>query len=62
VLFASDFGQLVPWWFYALFALIVGVPLIAAVIGILAVLIRIVDRLARGNQKPSPDHDSDRTR
>jgi hypothetical protein len=66
MLFASDFGQIVPWWFYVLFALLallVATASIVAVVGVLAALFRIVGRLLTGGtRKPSSGRDSDRTR
>ena len=47
MLFASDFGQLIPWWFYvilAVIALIVAALCIAAVVGLLVALVRLFSR------------------
>ena len=62
MLFASDFGQLVPWWFYVLFA-IVAIALMVAGVGVVAALVRIIGRLLTGGtRKPSPGRDADGTR
>jgi hypothetical protein len=60
VLFASDFGQLVPWWFYVLFAIIVVALFIVAGVGVLVALVQIIIRLLSGDvRKFSQDRDSD---
>jgi hypothetical protein len=63
VLFASDFGKLVPGWFYVVFALIAIIVValfIVAGVGALVALVRIISRLLSGDvRKFSPDRDSD---
>jgi len=63
VLFASDFGKLVPGWFYVVFAIIAIIVValfIVAGVGALVALVRIISRLLSGDiQKFSPDRDSD---
>jgi hypothetical protein len=63
VLFASDFGKLVPGWFYVVFALIAIIVValfIVAGVGALVALVRIIGRLLSGDgRKFSPDRDSD---
>ena len=63
MLFASDFGKLVPWWFYAIFAIIgiiVATVLIFAGIAVLVAVVRILGSLLSGRtRKPFHDQDSD---
>ena len=63
MLFASDFGKLVPGWFYVVFALIAIIVValfIVAGVGALVALVRIISRLLSGDvRKFSPDRDSD---
>ena len=61
--FASDFGRLVPWWLYVLFAvtaILVVALCIAVAVGVLVGLVRIFTRLLSGDARTlSQGRDSD---